>query len=354
MLALIPWTWNGCGKVAFDATAGSNYKNCVEQGADLSNCFNPNPSVLREQSSSINVKANADVDILFVVDNSGSMTEEQQGIGNKINGFLSKIAGLNWQIALTTTDVDGATTKAADGTPRAWSDGQFRPFDSDTGSQFILRSSQVSAANAQTMLSNAIQVGIVGSGNERGIAATYRAIERSAVPSTQRDFFRPNAKLAVILISDEDECSNGNCGANANMSVPQNLVNLVKSQLGQNKGFAFSSIVKIPGDAACTTGSNTGNIYKSITDLTNGLLGSVCATDYTSPLSQIGSKVVELVNSATLSCNAEDLNGDGKGDVTIKLAGGGTMTSGYNVVGSQVTFSNALPEGTHSFYYFCK
>ena len=67
----------------------------------------------------------------------------------------------------------------------------------------------MTAADAQTKLSAAIQMGIGGSGNERGINAAYRAVERAATPGVNRDFFRPNAKLAVVLISDEDECSVG-------------------------------------------------------------------------------------------------------------------------------------------------
>ncbi len=101
-------TWSiilaGCGNVNFETSSGSVYRECTAVGADLSNCFNPNPTVLKNMSQSISVSAQSEVDILFVVDNSGSMSEEQQGIGNKISGFLSRINNLDWQIAVTTTD----------------------------------------------------------------------------------------------------------------------------------------------------------------------------------------------------------------------------------------------------------
>lgn len=358
VLLLLVWPsfWNACGNVSFQAGSGSVYRSCAMAGADLSNCFNPQPGLYKEMSQSINVSTQNEVDVLFVIDNSGSMSEEQQGMGNKINGFLSKIANLDWQIAITTTD-GRSTTPITGDTNRPWSDGQFRPFDSNSGSQYILRPSQVSAADAQTKLSAAIQMGVGGDGNERGINAVYRAIERAATPSVNRDFFRPNAKLAVVLISDEDECSTGvaNCAAGTgDKSTPQNLVSLVQNQLGANKGFTFNSIIKIPGDATCTTAASTGNTYKALSDLTGGVTASVCASDYTAPLNVIGNRVVQLVNSASLNCAPVDMDGDGQPDIQVKLAGGGTHTGGYQVSGNNVTFNTPLPEGSHSFYYFCQ
>lgn len=354
-LAAIPAFWNACGKVAFES-GSANYKSCAATGADLSNCFHVGDVTYKDMSQSVAVTANANVDILFIVDNSGSMAEEQIGIGNKINGFLDKIKNLNWQIAVTTTD-DRANSVGPDGVARAWGDGQFRPFDSDTGSQFILRSTQVNAIDAQTKLAAAIQMGVQGNGDERGINSTYRAIERAASPSINKDFLRADSKLAVVLISDEDECSTGANGCNggsASRSVPQNVVNLINNQYGGTKGFSFNSIIYIPGDASCTTGANAGNTYKQLSTLTNGVLASVCSADFTTPLANIGSRVVNLVNSVTLTCKPEDINNDGKAELQIKLADGTNVTSGFTVSGKQVDFSSPLPEGTHSFFYFCK
>ncbi len=239
----------------------------------------------------------------------------------------------------------------------ALSDGQFRPFDANAGSQYILRKSQVNLADAQSKLSNAIQMGIGGSGTERGINATFRAIERSTTPSANRDFFRPNAKLAVVVISDEDECSIGSAGcpaASAAKSDPQNIVKLVQDTFGLNKGFSFSSIVKIPGDATCTSAANEGKTYKALSELTGGVVASVCSSDYSTPLNVIGNRVVQLVNSTALSCPPVDLDGDGKPDVRVELQGGTLYAGSYTVNGPNVSFSTPLPEGQHRFYFFCK
>ena len=353
-LAAIPSFWNACGKVGFQS-GDATYKSCVDTGADYSNCFNSEDVKYRSVSQSVPVTANTNVDILFVVDNSGSMAEEQVGIGNKINGFLDKIKNLNWQIAVTTTDAAMNTLDDAK-VSRPWGDGQFRPFDSVLGNQYILRSSQVSAANAQTMLSNAIQMGINGSGDERSINATYRAIQRAASPSVNKDFFRSDAKLAVIAISDEDECSTGSAactGTNPSYSVPANLMSLISSQFNGSKVFSFNSIIWIPGDKTCTTGGNQGNTYQQLSNMTGGVIGSICSNDYTSPLAAIGNRVVNLVNEVTLTCKPVDINKDGKPDLQIKLQDGTMVTSGFTINNLQVSFASPLPEGTATFSYFC-
>lgn len=346
---------NSCSDVSFEHGSGE-FKSCTTQGAQLSNCLNENP-ILRPQQQAINVKANNEVDVLFVVDNSGSMSQEQVGIGNKINGFLDKIKLLSWQIALTTTD-SRTDTIGPDGISRPWGDGQLRPFDSDTGSEYILRSTQSNLADAQTKLASAINVGTSGDGLERGINASYRAVERIGSSTPNRDFFRQNASLAIVIISDEDECSTGASGcpaATASRSDPATAANFIRSQFSSSKVVSFSSIIHIPNDSTCTTGQQQGNVYKAITNLTGGVLGSVCSNDYTSALNILGQKVTQLVNSVALICPPLDMDKDGDQDVTVVLSGGAIMSvSGFSVSGSTLAFTQGLPEGNHTFHYFCK
>lgn len=339
-----------CSKVGFTSQEEQKVKEtCLRLGIKTDKC------ILKAHDQIAEVKSNRDVDVLFVVDNSGSMAEEQVNIGNKISGFMDKIKDLNWQIALTTTDA-AVNTPAADGTARAWGDGQFRPFDSDTGTQFILNYAALTASEAQTKLAAAIQVGIKGSGTERAINATYRSVARSISAGPNADFFRTGARLAVVAISDEDECSTGAAGcpaANAEQSIPQNLITLIRNRFGVDKVFTFNSIIYIPNDTTCTTGYYQGAVYKTLTTLTGGLLGSVCSADFTAPLAALGNRVVDLVKSVALDCAPEDLDGDGTPDLRIQLADGSEPTTGFQVSGNTVTFTTALPEGSHRFFYLC-
>jgi hypothetical protein len=353
-VSLLPLAWNACGNKKFNSnTLGSTgVLLCTSAGADLTNC-DTDDDTISLTSQTAEVKANKDVDILFVVDNSGSMEAEQIGIGNKINGFLDKIKTLNWQIALTTTDPNQNTLDAA-GAIRGWGDGMFRPFESNAGSEFVLKAANLSASTAQTKLSNAIAVGIKGAGNERGINATYRAIERSSISgSMQSEFFRKDARLAVVAISDEDECSTGPASGcpSKGTSVPQNLVNLVQQKFGTSKVFSFNSIVY---DSSCTTGGTIGATYQQLSNLTGGLLGSVCSSDFSSPLTALGNKVVDLLSSVSLSCVPQDVTKDGQADLVVVLADGSKQTDGFEINGATVTFTPALDEGTYELKYYCK
>ncbi|WP_413574879.1 hypothetical protein ACLVWU_11600 [Bdellovibrio sp. HCB290] len=307
---------------------------------------------LQAFSQNVEVKANADIDILFVVDNSGSMAEEQKNFSSKINGFMNIIKDANWHVALTTTD-PRTTTPAPDKTARAWGDGQFRPFDSDTGSLFVLKASQHSLNDAQTKLSAAINVGLLGDGSERAINSAYRAIERTANTPANQDFFREKSKLVVIAISDEDECSNGKCATTPEKSVPENLVKMVQSRFGVDKVFMFNSIARAATDANCKTAVLTP-IYESMAKLTGGLMGSVCAADYTSILTSMGVKTVELVKSINLGCNPVDADKDGELDFALVDTKGQKVATGYSISGTTVTFAANLPEGSYTAAYMCE
>jgi hypothetical protein len=307
-----------------------------------------NGKTYRKIDQTVQVKANADVDILFVVDNSGSMAQEQVGFGDKVKGFMQLIDGLNWRVALTTTDPT-ANTKDAAGTLRAWGDGQFRPFDSDTGTKFVLKAGEQPLASAQDMLTQAIQVGIKGGGNESGIRVAYRALERA----TDDSFFRPSASLAVVLISDEDECSNGSCLSTVAASNPESLVDLIKNRFPASKKFSYHSIIRKANDSTCTSGT-IGATYTKISQLTAGLVGSVCAADYTAILTGIGTRIIESVKSANLVCEPVDQNGDGLPDVSITLSTGQVIDHSSNINGTLLTFPSSLPEGSHTLSYFCE
>lgn len=353
IVTLLPTFWNACGNVSFEQAQSGLGKNCVAAGGSPDDC---DSGVITQHSQSIAVKSSSSIDILFVVDNSLSMQEEQIGIGNKINGFLDKIKGLDWQIAITSTDANSYTT-GGDNISYPWGDGQFRPFDSNTGSEYILKPSQNSLAVAQTKLASAIDFGTKGSFLERGINAATRSVLRAANPSANKDFFRANAGLAVIVISDEDECSNGlqSCPSSSyDYSNPTSAISSIKSVLGSQKLVSFSSIIYIPGDQNCSTGKNQGNTYKQITELTGGVMGSVCSNDYTSALNVLGQRVVELISSVALECPPLDMNKDGIQDVTVTLPNGSVMSSGFIVKGTTLTFTQSLPEGVNKFDYFCK
>lgn len=272
-------------------------------------------------------------DILFIIDNSGSMEYEQRNMASRTRNFLSILQGLDWQIAITTTD------------PRNVSlgDGRFVPL-SGLSNQYLLNST-MNATQAQTTLSNTLQRPETGSGAEQGIYVTYRAVERSLSASNphHQNFFRNGSNFAVVLISDEDESDN------TAKNDPQNLMTFINTTFNGQKNFSFNSIITRPGDTACrsTNGYSYGDRYKVLTDLTAGVLGSVCESDYAAQVTGIADKIRNMAKTFTLSCLPV-------AGTTINITRNGTaVTTPFTVNGMQLVFNEAIEPGDYKLVYQC-
>ena len=63
----------------------------------------------------LNVRDRGAVDILFVIDNSGSMDDEQEEMAKRFSSFLSLLFDLSWQVGITTTDLSDSNKYYTDG-----------------------------------------------------------------------------------------------------------------------------------------------------------------------------------------------------------------------------------------------
>lgn len=304
------------------------------------------------------VKSILSTDILFIVDNSGSMSSEHQNMAAKINGFLNEVQGLDYHVAVTTTDTKNLTDLGTDG--------RLYPLKGLSGVYHI--DSSMPVVSAQKVLGDTfIATGTSGSGSERGIHAAYRSIQRrnsgqsDSETSRLKNFLREDANLAVVVITDEEE------SGNSVGDQPIELLNL-KNQYWPNKNFSWSSIIVKPGDTNCYNIQTGGGVsssaiygykYAELTALTNGLLGSVCENDYTSQLKGIGQKVIELLKNVTLQCEPLDVDVDGSPDIEVLYSASGNPTSftqyagAYTQSGLQLTFDDYLLKGSYQFKYTC-
>lgn len=137
------------------------------------------------------------VDILFVVDNSDSMKEEQEKLARNFKEFITQLTEQerqtnDFQIGVITTDMDNCKRDC----------GRLR------GAPKILHS-QMSAQAMIAAFSQTIRVGTGGAAFEKGLAAARAALSRPLLddPSANKGFLRPGALLAVIFVTDEDDCS---------------------------------------------------------------------------------------------------------------------------------------------------
>lgn len=180
------------------------------------------------------VPGGAATDILFVVDDSGSMLGEQEELSDNLATFVRALLGspvrLDLRIAVTNTSVTGYTGQTAYpagapapvGTP--FPDGAFVAVQQDPGGLVtpgnyiwnatagwggprILSTGQMSADAFERDFGANVLVGIWGTGKEQPLRAMRRALERADVGGVNDGFLRPGARLAIVIVTDEDDCS---------------------------------------------------------------------------------------------------------------------------------------------------
>jgi len=144
-------------------------------------------------------KVTAKVDILWVVDNSASMEEEQAQLADNYDYFMEFITDpgspIDYQIGVITTDMDDpAHSGKLQGNP-------------------LIITNQT--PNPEAAFANNVQVNISGGGtggNEMGMLAANMAMTEPLVNGFNDGFLRPDAGLAVIFVTNEDDHSNGETG----------------------------------------------------------------------------------------------------------------------------------------------
>lgn len=153
------------------------------------------------------------VDILWVVDSSGSMAPKQARLAANFQGFINQLVSANppidFHIAVVSTDTDDA---AARGKLHAWTIGGLTEdfiACAPTMQGGVNCNTGADVMTAVTAFAQMSQVGISGSAQERGLYAAYLALTNplnNSTPAVTR-FVRPEAALYVVVVSDEDDAS---------------------------------------------------------------------------------------------------------------------------------------------------
>jgi hypothetical protein len=166
-----------------------------------------------------------DLDVLFMVDNSSSMNVMQQKLTSQIPGFITALESLplglpNIHIAVVSSDLGapGDSTPSIMCTP-AGDQGLFEAQPRGTctstslasGETFISNVGGVAnyTGNLADVLSCIAPLGDAGCGFEHQLASVARALgaDGSPAPEQNSGFLRPGADLAIIFLTNEDDCS---------------------------------------------------------------------------------------------------------------------------------------------------
>lgn len=162
-----------------------------------------------------------DLDLLFMIDNSGSMKEEQDKLRTNFQTLINTLRAIpgglpNVHIGIISSDV-GAGNISIPGNPacnRAGGDrGEFRVKANcglNADANFIISLNNDTMKNFDGKLEDVFacmaELGIQGCGFEHQLQSIRVALAENATPKNA-GFLRPDAFLAIVMITDEDDCS---------------------------------------------------------------------------------------------------------------------------------------------------
>lgn len=231
------------------------------------------------------------VDVLFVIDSTGSMAEEQAGFGSAAGGFVDVIEtlGLDYQIGVISMDLDDGGALL--------------------GVPWILTPSQdgVSASLARNL--------VVGTGSappSMGLDCASLALTDPTGVNT--GFRRSDAALHVIFVSDGDDESGEVLGADP---VAAFAAQLADAAAATGRSARASAVVGDVPDGCTGSGGTAlpGARYMAVAEASGGTVASICAGDFTAVGSDVGSVVADWQLSFPLQGDPLD------GSVTVTLDG---------------------------------
>ncbi len=189
------------------------------------------PEAITEQEQTRLAAEPRPADILFVVDNSCSMEDEQANLAANFEAFINTIAdsGADYRIAVVTTDQDRRGNRQFEAAGRSTPVLQYEPgldrevfaktdaagcvttdipigcFRGPNPDERVIDSTTMERAQQIAAFQRNVAVGSCGSGDEVGLAATVDVLGLGC----NAGFLREDANLVVIIVSDEDDQRRG-------------------------------------------------------------------------------------------------------------------------------------------------
>lgn len=215
------------------------------------------------------------LDIVWIIDNSGSMSDEQSALGTNFSAFINDFIDQNvdFKMAITTTDASTSSKKGS------------MVYGSDT--KLTSAKAQENPERFKSDFRSLVQVGTRGSGSEKGLEASEGFMQKYA-----NSFLRQDAYLAVVMISDEEDQSS------KSVSYYTDYLKQFKNEGGLVKIY---SIVDVNNTNCCDYGVSTGSErYKDASRRTAGVIGNI-RDDFHHVLADMGESLINLLDSFALA-----------------------------------------------------
>lgn len=165
------------------------------------------------------------LDVLFVIDNSGSMREEQEAVARELTAFMDELrkgggVSTDFNIGVITTAVYQQVLFQGTKYYREYAGqaGKLQPvpnrspdggLELGTGTERLLKGND---PNLIEKFQRLVQVGTYGSGQETHFEAIRLALSPPLITTPldqggNQEFLRDGARLLIVVLTDEDDCS---------------------------------------------------------------------------------------------------------------------------------------------------
>jgi hypothetical protein len=242
------------------------------------------------------------LDIIWVIDNSGSMAEEQANLGRSFSDFIDGFIDENvdFKMGVTTTDTRSSGGGQAVSTSLAdLTSAEAAADEADFKSDFIRH----------------VNVGIRGDGREKGLQASESFINRY-----KTSWMRDDAYLVVVYLSDEQDQSP--------KTKEEYLASLRAAKVNDGYVKAYSIVNTLNNCPSNITCGFDRYAYQS--EQTGGSVADV-TNNFSTVLSDMSQQIINLLDSFPLAHDPI------VGSIEVRV-NGVVQASGWSVTGRQLKF----------------
>lgn len=258
------------------------------------------------------------VDILFVIDNSGSMYSNQLNLVNNFDSFINAFgsAGVDYQLALITTD----------------------------DASFVGDIITSSTADPVTEFNDQVDaIGTTGYAIEKGLWFAYESTSSGgdAAPGSSTGFFRSSARLVVVYVSDEPDASTSTSygGGSPTMTPSDYSSHLLSLKSSSDLVVAHAVAGDHPSGCSTNGGAQFGDGYYDVVSDLGGTFMSICAADWSVTMDTLARDSMAVMSFSLSDNPIED---------TITVSVDSVLSSdwAYDSSANSVTFTVSPGDGS--------
>lgn len=222
------------------------------------------------------VSFNPAVDILFIIDDSGSMSGYQQKLVQNASLFIErffKTKFIDYHVGVTTSTIGNK--------------GKLEVYD---GFRYVTRDT-VDGAN---VLKNLMNVGTGGSGYEEFFSIHISALSEPQLSGENKGFYRKDAKLAIFVLTDTEDQSD--------YSMMESYEFLKDLKDGDERQLHYVTAFIEQSQSGCSNEGIPPRKLKAMAEehKDRGYLFDLCQPDYGADLAQVASDLVRAVSTIEL------------------------------------------------------